>query len=147
MREILFKAKRKDNGEWVEGSLVHRKASVGKSELCLIVCSAEWLDNPKWFILCNTHYVDPETVCQYTGLKDKNGKKIFEGDILKYSWYIGDHLISENIIEIHYKDGSFCYRENDEDYFIPIDDSEYGISLNTYEVIGNIFDNPELLEV
>lgn len=68
MREILFKAKRLDNGEWVEGDFS------GKPNGVSYICP----DRINWWIK-----VDPSTVCQYTGLKDKNGKRVFEGDILK----------------------------------------------------------------
>lgn len=142
MREILFKAKREDNGEWVEGNLVHCKASVGKSELCLIVCGAEWLDNPKWFNLCNEHYVDTETVCQYTGLKDSNGNKVWENDVIKI-----DKPHHTGVYMVKWVEGGFQYANLNENYSFCFDDTEQYMDTNNCEVIGNIFDNPELLGV
>ena len=70
-RTIKFKAKRLDNGEWVKGDLVHSTSYVGIS-----YPSDEFSDVPI------VHRVDPSTVCQFTGLKDKEGMDIFEGDLL-----------------------------------------------------------------
>lgn len=134
MREILFKAKRKDNGEWVEGSLIIAEGSVAyiirsKSKAFIpkgesIICSAECYE------------INPETLCQYTGLTDKNNRKIWENDIL----------------ELPGEDGYFtCEWEEDTARFVMNGDG-LTVDFDNYwgyqtEVVGNIFDNPELLEV
>lgn len=138
-REILFKAKRRDNGEWVEGSLINTKKGVAyiirsKSKAFIpkgenIICSAECYE------------IDPDTLCQYTGLTDKNGKKIWENDILRRDGYWD--------IRIEFENGAFMVRNADKVQYInrvtctPIST----FNIKAYEVIGNIFDNAELLEV
>ena len=124
MRKILFRGKSEDNGEWVYGYY----ACIGKRHYILtgklnLIGAVNF-----------EHYlVIPETVGQYTGLKDKNGKKIFEGDILR------DDDNEENGV-VEFIDGEFyVVFGNVETHGI------YDIACCCY-VIGNIHDNPELLE-
>ena len=122
MREILFRGKRVDNGEWFKGFY-------GKSgEKAYII-----YDNDIAVAYVSMKEVIPETVGQYTGLTDKNGKKIFEGDICKHrSNYSGLYIISV----VTYTDGQF----------LAMSDNNCGFNLSDrLEIIGNIHDNPELL--
>lgn len=79
----------------------------------------------------NDHIVDPKTIGQYTGLKDKNGKKIFEGDIVKSKYGVFKSKVEWN--------DSFCG-------FFPFCNNDTGIFADECEVIGNIYENKELLE-
>lgn len=145
-REILFKAKRKDWKElpreqwWVEG--YYAKLGYG--------------DNAKYFIIQNVSLqedisyfedieIDSDTLCQYTGLTDKNGRKIWENDIVVCKQYIDGNLV-DYCVEIGYvemKCGAFGLHRK-QGYYRPFKDwfEDY-----EYEVIGNIFDNADLLEV
>lgn len=123
MREILFKAKRKDNGEWVYGDFSHTP----DGEVGIEYTHKFFGSGTRSRI---TMLVDPETVCQYTGLVDKNGKKIFEGDIVKGK----DSLARDFEVygHIEHRDGSFVIVG---EFFTHYRWLDYDV-----EVIGNIFD-------
>ncbi len=127
MREILFRGKRIDNGEWVEGYLIHDEFCNTQIPYIGYLCGDS----------VDVAEVDPETVGQYTGLRDctrtkeyPNGKRFFEGDIV-YDGFTKDKVVFEDcqwkLVDRH---GTW----------IELFDREV-------EVIGNIHDNPELLEV
>ena len=135
MREIIFRGKRIDNGEWVYGSLF---VGFKKCYICPEAIAMYNFDGA----LCLGGFieVDPSTVGQYTGLKDKNGKRIFEGDILGSRY---DKLYPDDVaIEVvkWFRNGWYIQQENN----LPDALCEYGV-LYYSEVIGNIHDNPELL--
>ncbi len=143
MREILFRGKRIDNGEWAEGYYV----LIGS---CHRIYTGE-IDINKSFenqygllIPEKTNYlVNPKTVCQYTGLTDKNGKKIFEGDIVKTSKFgvddgNGHNFSGFDLFSVKWDNGGFALFNRRRRFNLREDEK-------AYEVIGNIFDNPELL--
>lgn len=119
----LFKAKRVDNGEWVEGYLSYPSCTEKGNESYYFYAK----DSLDFFSRC---VVDASTVCQCTGLKDKNGKLIWENDICKYQWNG-----KTKIDVIKYDPPMFSYS------------GAMRWNLDCDEVIGNKFDNPELLEV
>lgn len=132
MREYLFRGKRKDNGEWVywniygdfctlegEKTKYKRKAANGEVNLYYIY----------------DYLIDHETIGQYIGKTDKNGKKIFEGDIVAMPAYVG----GKHKAVVYFKGGKFA-----------VDGSNYGfkdIAPKRMKVIGNIYDNKEILDV
>ena len=133
MREILFRGKRVDNGEWIQGDIVqfpvHGVVRIVEQE-------------PSY----KDAEVDSDTVGQYTGLTDKNGRKIFEGDIihLEYSQvFFGGEYFGEYTAEVSYKEGCFVTdgTNNGDEIETPLS----GFDNDELEIIGNIHDNPELL--
>ena len=136
-REILFKAKRKDNGEWVEGYVVAYPS--GKVQIHKI--SKEL---PDILLKCE---IAQSTLCQYTGLTDKNDKKIWENDIISISAYSYDEPEDDYFGVVTYCEKDACWSLNNNEKYGEIICECFGSY--TTEIInhGNIFDNPELLEV
>ena len=154
MREILFRGKRKDNGEWVEGLYGINTICCEQSTYLSAVISKM----PQRIYDCESWEVESNTVGQYTGVTDKNGTKIFEGDIIESVSRLvnsvgtptGGTDISRYIIEWGehkwVKKIFFCNRG---DYWKKnnvLPEDLYPYTASRYcEVIGNIYDNPELL--
>lgn len=149
MREILFRGKREDNGQWIKGYLLGDEIT-GQYFIHASGCSVN--ESHKIGEEGVLHFlafeVIPETVGQYTGLKDKNGKQIFEGDIVDYEdespgqyEYHDSTFINRGVIE--YGDGVFYWTNL---VAVQFYDTVYKGSADCV-VIGNIHDNPELLEV
>ena len=131
MREIEFRGKDTETGKWVFGDLTH------------VYLSGNLYITNRYG---NNYKIIPETIGQYTGLKDKNGKKIFEGHIVKRFRGVGyeskyHRMIHKNpvihIFQVEYDNENAQYKNLQEP-----DDIEFIVK---FEVIGNIYDNPELL--
>lgn len=153
MREILFKAKRVKNGEWIEGSLIDLDIDSG---YCYIVPPYKGASTlPIGFLITDgMELVIPETLCQFTGLCDKNGKKIWESDIISYQRDNDDCPFPNKDTKKRF--GKVFYQGFRSTFAIgmgkngsrSINDDlwKYVQNGNRVEVIGNQFDNPELLQ-
>lgn len=154
MREYRFRGKEIDTGKWVYGGLFKEPAPPQ--------CFEKTLEDKYWIVYPNPRYmpdwnlpyqmvrtdVDKNTIGQYTGLKDKNGKEIYAGDIIEFSYdmFIGnfDTFVAKG--KIVFEEGAFYVKvfENertteDEAYLL------YSINLDTIEVIGNVWEDSDLL--
>lgn len=138
MREILFRGKQVDTGEWLQGFLSQSRNIKEKPAILKLCIEYE----EKGIMMFGM--VDPKTVGQFTGLTDKNGKRIFEGDIIKTKKYgkdVGHSNVNDyDIFVVKYEPAMFRLENHNRGFVL--DDDRY----SKYEVIGNIHDNPELLK-
>lgn len=132
MREIKFRGRRIDNGEWVYGYLIGKDVIVGE----IVEFCEEYFNCEYWW------RVDPKTVGQSTSLKDKNGKEIYEGDIISTD-------LDRPFNIVVFRNGAFMFQCHDNgkdyyDYMFSVDEEfdcwKFG------EVIGNIYEHPHLLK-
>ena len=140
MKEILFRGKRIDNNEWVEGYYVkmydahHNRTTYG---ICTGYLESDWEE-----LFLDWHKVAPLSVGIFTGRTDKNDKKVFEGDILYVKFKVSDSKTLTYVGVVKYEDDKGVFIcENAERC-----DGLYVFGSDDYEVIGNIFDNSKLME-
>lgn len=125
MREILFRAKQVNNGEWVEG--YYTKLKWCNNIIHVVIPEGAEIDSGN--SLCEAYEINPETTCQYTGMVDKNGNRIWENDIVQTPF---------RRFVVTYFDGVWGDRDG-----VAMRESIFG---EGGVVIGNVFDNPELME-
>lgn len=172
MREILFRGKRVDNGEWIYWNRFGRLTDINGEPIRVEINTSAL--RPYAFYVNELPLIDEETVGEYTGLTDKNGKKIFEGDIVKCKHIFHDFIDNKRGMKIpHLGYGltfeekwfsdtnnwleAVYYRNYEVQFYrgsyriknknITHEISYYYIFNRDSEVIGTIYDNPELLEV
>lgn len=136
MREILFKAKRICDGKWIEGYYLRDQYHIGGKDIIFYR-----KDSDRFTVY--TDRIDPETLCQFTGLCDKNGNKIWENDIVlviyENRYYEKKELSTGKIV---FTRGAWYIGGKVRNELYTIDED----AIFQVEIVGNIFDNPELLQ-
>lgn len=134
MREILFRGKRIDTGEWVYGYVAIHTIIGDETELKTVI-----VQKPDKIYQYDSWIVDPETIGQYAGLDDKNGKKIFGGDVLRDDEYF---------VIVEFVDGGFSVDYGTMDgKWAGYGDLYAYLEVYNGGIIGNVHDNPELMKL
>lgn len=124
-REIKFRGYNRKNKEWLYGFYVQNRGAH-------FVCPDEFAVNKSW----DDYEIDPATLGQLTGLKDKSGKEIYEGDIVR------SDLLPSRVYRVAFRNGLLIGAATDGGWIPLLDDKYYGDTLDIIEVIGNILDDP-----
>ncbi len=162
MRENLFKAKRKDNGEWVEGFVFGFNRKIYITEMTQTFMTTYYTEESVVDFNMRAYEIDPDTLCKYTRLTDKNKKKIWENDILigrgnkddlvrvvfgEFNVIDAETLkVVDRVIGWHTEVIETDALSKCEPFCLPMPLTDSYINRSEYEVTGNIFDNSELLE-
>ena len=133
MRKIKFRGKRIDNGEWVVGSLINK---IKPTEIEDVFWASLIHDGALTAV-----EVNPETVGQFTGLHDKNGVEVWEGDIVRCGYGVGQVIYNAGCFMVQWIDDKEAYME----FFFSKKGMYARKDDELFEIIGNVFDNPELL--
>lgn len=143
MREVLFRGKQIDNGDWIEG--YYLKADWNGKEIHAIIPQNTILYSGN--TIDSIIEIDPKTLCQYTGMNDKKGKRIWENDIISINTYSYMEPEEDYFGQVVYAEGwgCWCIQHLDDERPIPLCECE-GSYQTVIFVGGNVLDNPELLK-
>ena len=136
-REIIFRGKSIGTGKWLYGYLFNYGLTAPSNVPCISVCVPK-----SWKEAYNLYTVHPDTIGQYTGLKDKAGKKIFEGDILEYIGKREDNMNKVYRREVVFHEGMFALRSKELQAYSALKHHCMEDGRSAWRVIGNIHDNP-----
>lgn len=140
-REIIFRGKSIGTGEWLYGHLFNYGLTAPSNVPCICVCVPK-----SWKEAYNLYTVHPDTIGQYTGLKDKAGKKIFEGDILEYIGKRKDNMNKVYRRKVVFHEGMFALLSKELQAYSALNYHCMEDGRSAWRVIGNIHDNPELIK-
>ena len=140
-REIIFRGKSIGTGEWLYGHLFNYGLTAPSNVPCISVCVPT-----SWEEAYSLYAVHPDTIGQYTGLKDKDGNKIFEGDILGYIGKRKDNMNKVYRRKVVFHEGMFALLSKELPAYSALNYHCMEDGRSAWSVIGNIHDNPELIK-